>query len=161
MLQITQISVCFIDPAQSVTTLVAQLCLTQWGGTTHTRTYTHAGNPPISGKAGAARTEVCKFWRLSREFEAQEGKVHLWLKLQRAERRSFKSVFLATRIMVWALPVNQGAQHMVYRWGALWLPLLWPSCCLGCMTNALTPCAALHTCWLGWARGFWFKCVST
>lgn len=163
--RISQISVCFYWPKSVCQHLC---CSVVFNSVRWNNTHTHTGNPPISRKAGAARTEVCKFWSLSWEFEAQEAKVQLWLKLQRVTLLGFKSFFLVTRITVWALPVNQGAQHMVYRWGSLWLPLLWPSCCLGCMTNGLTHCAALHTCRLNgrpsvdvWERVFCFKCVST
>lgn len=145
--QIPQISVCSFWPKSVCHHLCCSVVSNsvRWN---NTHTHTHTGNPPISGKAGAARTEVCKFWSLSWELEAREAKVHLWLKLQRVKPLSFKSFFLVSRISAWQGPVNQGAQHMVYRWGRRWLPLLWPSRRLGCLTNGLTRGAASHTCWL-------------
>lgn len=146
--------------AQSLTTLDASLCLVQWEGGTHT----HVGNPPTSGKAGAARTEVCKFWRLSREFEAQEAKVHFWLKLRRVKLLYLKSIsFLVTRAHGLS-PASKSrcAAHGLQVESAV----LRPTFCLGCMTNGLAPCAGLHTCWLKgrpsvdiWVRVFgWSVC---
>ena len=133
---------------------------------THTRTHTHTLRNPINSvDTGAARPQACKFSEHVRGVGGSEGQSACLVEASENSVYIFKERLPPNH----SLPVNQGAQHMVYRWGntPAWLTA-WPAVRFTWQIAWLTPCAGWPTCWLkdrlysgGVSESLCLKCVST